>query len=163
MQDLFQDLRDGQNLISLLESLSKQSLPREKGRMRVHQLQNIQIALNFIRFRKVKLVNISPEDIVDGNQKLTLGLIWTIILHFQVSNGKGRMRFLGSIFIYLAPSLSLANLYTNSMAPLFQSCFRLLSSTMESVRASYRRLVRTPTQNLSRVEEEAKVTATRKQ
>lgn len=53
--------------------------------MRVHKLQNIQIALNFIRFRKVKLVNIRPEEIVDGNQKLILGLIWTIILHFQVS------------------------------------------------------------------------------
>lgn len=85
MQDLFQDLRDGQNLISLLEMLSGQNLPRERGRMRVHQLQNIQIALNYIKFRKVKLVNIRPEDIVDGNQKLTLGLIWTIILHFQVS------------------------------------------------------------------------------
>ncbi len=30
-------------------------------------------------------VNIRGEDIVDGNPKLTLGLIWTIILHFQVS------------------------------------------------------------------------------
>lgn len=85
LQDLFQDLRDGQNLITLLEMLSGQNLPRERGRMRVHQLQNIQIALNYIKFRKVKLVNIRPEDIVDGNQKLTLGLIWTIILHFQVS------------------------------------------------------------------------------
>lgn len=85
MQDLFQDLRDGQNLITLLEMLSGQNLPRERGRMRVHQLQNIQIALNYIKFRKVKLVNIRPEDIADGNQKLTLGLIWTIILHFQVS------------------------------------------------------------------------------
>lgn len=35
---------------------------------------------------QIKLVNIRPEDIVDGNPKLTLGLIWTIILHFQVSN-----------------------------------------------------------------------------
>lgn len=33
----------------------------------------------------MKTVNIRPEDIVDGNPKLTLGLIWTIILHFQVS------------------------------------------------------------------------------
>lgn len=64
--------------------LSGQKLPRERGQMRVHQLQNIQIALNYIRFRKVKLVNIRPEDIVDGNRKLILGLIWTIILHFQV-------------------------------------------------------------------------------
>lgn len=86
MSDLFEDLKDGQNLICLLEMLSGQTLPRERGRMRVHQLQNIQIALNYIKLRKVRLVNIRPEDIVDGNQKLTLGLIWTIILHFQVSS-----------------------------------------------------------------------------
>lgn len=34
---------------------------------------------------QVKLVNIRNDDITDGNPKLTLGLIWTIILHFQVS------------------------------------------------------------------------------
>lgn len=33
----------------------------------------------------MKLVNIRNDDITDGNPKLTLGLIWTIILHFQVS------------------------------------------------------------------------------
>ena len=30
-------------------------------------------------------MNIRNDDITDGNPKLTLGLIWTIILHFQVS------------------------------------------------------------------------------
>ena len=35
-------------------------------------------------FTQIKLVNIRAEDIVDSNPKLTLGLIWTIILHFQV-------------------------------------------------------------------------------
>lgn len=35
---------------------------------------------------QVKLVNIRNDDITDGNPKLTLGLIWTIILHFQVSS-----------------------------------------------------------------------------
>lgn len=48
-------------------------------------LQNGQMALDFLRYKKIKLVNIRAEDIVDGNPKLTLGLIWTIILHFQVS------------------------------------------------------------------------------
>ena len=33
---------------------------------------------------QIKLVNISSNDIVDGNQKLTLGLVWNIILHWQV-------------------------------------------------------------------------------
>jgi hypothetical protein len=31
------------------------------------------------------LVNIRPEELVNGNPKLTLGLIWRIILHFQVN------------------------------------------------------------------------------
>ncbi|KAL6108824.1 plec [Pungitius sinensis] len=84
--DLYEDLRDGHNLISLLEVLSGDTLPREKGRMRFHKLQNVQIALDFLRHRQVKLVNIRNDDIADGNPKLTLGLIWTIILHFQVSS-----------------------------------------------------------------------------
>ena len=29
-------------------------------------------------------MNISNDDIVDGNPKLTLGLMWYIISHFQV-------------------------------------------------------------------------------
>ncbi|CAM4632235.1 unnamed protein product [Leuciscus chuanchicus] len=113
--DLYEDLRDGHNLISLLEVLSGVTLhkgvstlrrpsmsrapplilmggedeedgaqgPREKGRMRFHRLQNVQIALDFLKQRQVKLVNIRNDDITDGNPKLTLGLIWTIILHFQ--------------------------------------------------------------------------------
>lgn len=54
--------------------------------MRFHKLQNVQIALDYLRHRQVKLVNIRNDDIADGNPKLTLGLIWTIILHFQISD-----------------------------------------------------------------------------
>lgn len=54
--------------------------------MRFHKLQNVQIALNYLKHRQVKLVNIRNDDIADGNPKLTLGLIWTIILHFQISD-----------------------------------------------------------------------------
>ncbi|KYO20025.1 hypothetical protein Y1Q_0004714 [Alligator mississippiensis] len=87
VNDLYEDLRDGHNLISLLEVLSGDTLPREKGRMRFHKLQNVQIALDYLKHRQVKLVNIRNDDIADGNPKLTLGLIWTIILHFQVGVG----------------------------------------------------------------------------
>jgi hypothetical protein len=52
--------------------------------MRFHAIQNVETALRFLRYKEIKLVNIRGEDIVDGNPKLTLGLIWTIILHFQV-------------------------------------------------------------------------------
>nr|XP_046919081.1 microtubule-actin cross-linking factor 1-like isoform X6 [Dermatophagoides farinae] len=84
--DLFEDIRDGNNLISLLEVLSGETLPREKGKLRVHHLQNVRTCLQFLKNRNIKLVNIRADDIVDGNPKLTLGLIWTIILHFQLSD-----------------------------------------------------------------------------
>ncbi|XP_035657737.1 microtubule-actin cross-linking factor 1-like [Branchiostoma floridae] len=86
VEDLYMDLRDGHNLISLLEVLSGETLPREKGHMRFHRLQNCQIALDFLKYKHIKLVNIRNIDIADGNPKLTLGLIWTIILHFQISD-----------------------------------------------------------------------------
>ena len=62
--------------------------------MRFHAIQNVETALRFLRYKEIKLVNIRGEDIVDGNPKLTLGLIWTIILHFQV--GKYKSGKLGS-------------------------------------------------------------------
>ena len=33
---------------------------------------------------QVRLVNIGKHDIVDGNPRITLGLIWSIIQDFQV-------------------------------------------------------------------------------
>uniref|UniRef100_A0A8C3QWR2 Calponin-homology (CH) domain-containing protein n=1 Tax=Cyanoderma ruficeps TaxID=181631 RepID=A0A8C3QWR2_9PASS len=55
VNDLYEDLRDGHNLISLLEVLSGDTLPREKGRMRFHKLQNVQIALNYLKHRQVRM------------------------------------------------------------------------------------------------------------
>ncbi|XP_046365486.2 microtubule-actin cross-linking factor 1, isoforms 1/2/3/5-like isoform X11 [Haliotis rufescens] len=83
--DLYEDLRDGHNLISLLEVLAHEILPREKGHMRFHKIQNVQISLEFLKMKGIRLVNIRSDEIVDGNPKLTLGLIWTVILHFQIS------------------------------------------------------------------------------
>ena len=39
---------------------------------------------------QVKIENISADNIVDGNGTLILGLIWTIILRFQVQVGGTR-------------------------------------------------------------------------
>ncbi|KJH53000.1 hypothetical protein DICVIV_00869 [Dictyocaulus viviparus] len=90
VDDLFVDLRDGFSLISLLEILTDEQLLRENGYTYFHRIQNVQYCLDFLRRRNIKLVNIRPEDIVEGNGKLTLGLIWTIILNFQVSVIKRR-------------------------------------------------------------------------
>lgn len=35
-------------------------------------------------FSQIKLVNINSSDLVDGRPPVVLGLIWTIILYFQV-------------------------------------------------------------------------------
>lgn len=56
-----------------------------KGRMRIHCLENVDKALQFLKEQKVHLENMGSHDIVDGNHRLTLGLIWTIILRFQVT------------------------------------------------------------------------------
>lgn len=54
--------------------------------MRIHCLENVDKALQFLKEQKVHLENMGSHDIVDGNHRLTLGLVWTIILRFQVSS-----------------------------------------------------------------------------
>ncbi|XP_065656363.1 spectrin beta chain, non-erythrocytic 1 isoform X4 [Hydra vulgaris] len=87
INDLYHDFQDGRQLILLLEILSATKLPRpSKGRMRIHFLENVEHALAFLKKKEVQLTNIGNHDIVDGNPKITLGLIWTIILRFQIQD-----------------------------------------------------------------------------
>ena len=82
------DLSDGTILIHLLEILSNESLGRYAARpkLRVQRFENVNIALDFIKARKIQLTNIGAEDVVDGNRKIILGLIWTLILRFTISD-----------------------------------------------------------------------------
>ncbi|XP_051941422.1 spectrin beta chain, erythrocytic isoform X2 [Hippocampus zosterae] len=87
ISDLYLDLRDGRMLIRLLEVLSRERLPKPtKGRMRIHCLENVDKALQFLKEQRVHLENMGSHDIVDGNHRLILGLIWTIILRFQIQD-----------------------------------------------------------------------------
>nr|XP_057911997.1 spectrin beta chain, erythrocytic isoform X2 [Doryrhamphus excisus] len=87
ISDLYLDLRDGRMLIKLLEVLSGEKLPKPtKGRMRIHCLENVDKALQFLKEQRVHLENMGSHDIVDGNHRLILGLIWTIILRFQIQD-----------------------------------------------------------------------------
>lgn len=84
VDDLFVDLADGKKLLKLLEIISGEKLARpNNGRMRVHKIENVNKSLAFLH-TKVRLESIGAEDIVDGNPRLILGLIWTIILRFQI-------------------------------------------------------------------------------
>ncbi|XP_067848885.1 dystrophin isoform X4 [Heptranchias perlo] len=86
IENLFTDLCDGRRLLELLEGLVGHDLAKEKGSTRVHALNNVNRALQILHKNNVDLVNIGGSDIVDGNHKLTLGLIWSIILHWQVKD-----------------------------------------------------------------------------
>ncbi|XP_062523476.1 spectrin beta chain-like [Corticium candelabrum] len=87
IEDLYTDLRDGRMLMKLLETLSGEKLPKPtRGNMRIHKMENTDKALMFLKKKNVTLENIAGHDIVDGNPRLTLGLIWTIILRFQIQD-----------------------------------------------------------------------------
>ncbi|CAD7671031.1 unnamed protein product [Nyctereutes procyonoides] len=86
IQNLYRELADGTHLLRLLELISGEALPPpSRGRMRAHFLENSSRALAFLR-GKVPIPFIGPENIVDGDQTLILGLIWVIILRFQISH-----------------------------------------------------------------------------
>uniref|UniRef100_A0A671MCX4 Actinin, alpha 4 n=1 Tax=Sinocyclocheilus anshuiensis TaxID=1608454 RepID=A0A671MCX4_9TELE len=88
IDNIEEDFRDGLKLMLLLEVISGERLPKpERGKMRVHKINNVNKALDFIASKGVKLVSIGAEEIVDGNAKMTLGMIWTIILRFFISCG----------------------------------------------------------------------------
>ncbi|KAJ0060835.1 hypothetical protein NL108_001690, partial [Boleophthalmus pectinirostris] len=86
IKDMFSDLKDGKKLLDLLEGLTGSVLTKERGSTRVHALNNVNKVLQVLHQNNVELVNIGGTDIVDGNHKLTLGLIWSIILHWQVKD-----------------------------------------------------------------------------
>ncbi|KAF7919977.1 uncharacterized protein EAE98_009211 [Botrytis deweyae] len=86
--DLVKDLSDGVILIHLLECLSNESLGRyaAKPKLRVQRFENANLSLDFIKSRGIQMTNIGAEDVVDGNRKIILGLIWTLILRFTISD-----------------------------------------------------------------------------
>ncbi|KAM6915050.1 nesprin-2-like [Xenentodon cancila] len=84
VSDLFSDLRDGSALLDLLEVMSGQSMKRQRGHGLFQQRANMETALNFLKKKSIKLVNINISDIIDGRPSIILGLIWTIILHCHI-------------------------------------------------------------------------------
>jgi hypothetical protein len=92
--DLKQDLTSGVVLIKLVNALQKQNtrvVTRKfyKSPQNQHQcLENISFALNAITEDGVKMVNIGNTDLYNGNLKLMLGLVWHLILRYQIGKTK---------------------------------------------------------------------------
>lgn len=94
VNDLFRDIQDGHILMALLEELSGCKLLHgfKKSSHRIFRLNNIAKVLSFLEERNVKLVSIDAADVADGNSSIILGLIWNIILFFQIKELTGNIR-----------------------------------------------------------------------
>ncbi|XP_067100287.1 alpha-actinin-2-like [Osmerus mordax] len=87
IENIEEEFRNGLKLMLLLEVISGERLPKpDRGKMRFHKIANVNKALEYITSKGVKLVSIGAEEIVDGNVKMTLGMIWTIILRFAIQD-----------------------------------------------------------------------------
>ncbi|XP_016422990.1 calmin [Sinocyclocheilus rhinocerous] len=94
VRDLFRDIQDGKILMALLEELSGCKLLHgfKPSSHRIFRLNNIAKVLTFLEERNVKLVSIDAADIADGNSSIVLGLIWNIILFFQIKELTGNIK-----------------------------------------------------------------------
>lgn len=88
IQDISKDLVNGVLLVDLATKLTHKKAPRNwehSPKRDVDMVQNCELALQMFKDDGVNLVGISGKDITDNKQKLILGLIWTLILHYSVA------------------------------------------------------------------------------
>eukprot|EP00158_Paraphelidium_tribonemae_P009275 Partr_v1_DN28820_c2_g1_i1_m34288 putative Dystrophin len=95
VNDVFIDLRNGTILLRLIKLLVQKrktpllscDLNPERGSLRIHMISNVKKVLNAVDdifAISTAGMNISAEDIVDGNPNITLGLVWLLILRFDI-------------------------------------------------------------------------------
>jgi len=98
VQDLQTDFCDGVKLIALLEILNGKKIEGRYYRnpkSKPYKIDNVNFALSFITDTlKIKLISCSAEDIVDGNVKIILGMLWRLIQRFQLTEGNSRAALL---------------------------------------------------------------------
>ncbi|CEF63050.1 Jitterbug [Strongyloides ratti] len=118
VRDLCTDLSDGTLLIQIVEIFQRRICTGKIYNYKPTEIQclmNVQMALDALREDGVKLVNIGSQDIVEGNLKLILGLIWCLIQKYQISiqskipPKKLIMAWLQSVL----PEIKLTNFRTN--------------------------------------------------
>eukprot|EP00117_Sycon_ciliatum_P003078 scpid1136/ scgid5197/ Dystrophin-related protein 2 len=87
IDDIFEGLRSGENLLILLEVLTQHHFTVERGSLRFSHNLNCEQALAYLdKHGVLKSKNTGAANIVDGDAKLTLGLIWQILLRYQITS-----------------------------------------------------------------------------
>lgn len=51
---------------------------------RIQKINNLSVVLSFIKDQGIRIENLGPDDICDGNLKMIMGLVWTLISHYQL-------------------------------------------------------------------------------
>eukprot|EP00771_Trimastix_marina_P001280 gnl/Trimastix_PCT/234.p1 GENE.gnl/Trimastix_PCT/234~~gnl/Trimastix_PCT/234.p1 ORF type:complete len:1093 (+),score=551.24 gnl/Trimastix_PCT/234:33-3281(+) len=83
VEDVEQDFKDGLNLVALVEIISGETITHNKRpRMKYHQMENLNFALAEIG--KALRVTCSADNLYNGDLKMILGLLWTLILRYQI-------------------------------------------------------------------------------
>ncbi|KNC50752.1 hypothetical protein, variant [Thecamonas trahens ATCC 50062] len=83
--DLARDLADGSILINTLEILMGAPMPkhRKNPTSPMHQRENVALALDVLGKEGV-VVSCSVESVRNGDRKMVLGLVWSMIRHFHI-------------------------------------------------------------------------------
>lgn len=85
LNDLRTDFTNGVQLIHLVEAVSHESMGKYHANPSpMQKYENISIVLDYLKHRDIVLHGIGAPDVAEGNLKLILGLIWTMILKYTV-------------------------------------------------------------------------------
>ena len=88
IENIEEDFEDGKKLVMFMEVIGGETLGRynKNPRHKLQKIENLNIAVAYIKAKGIVLNNIGSEDIHNGNLKLIMGLIWMLILRFQVED-----------------------------------------------------------------------------
>jgi hypothetical protein len=92
-----EDLGKGFALLKLLNILAEEKFPESKikksaiastvPKSKFEQIDCLSQCFQFIKDEKIHIENIGPDDLLKENQKIILGLVWSLIRHYQINKG----------------------------------------------------------------------------
>lgn len=88
INNLFTDVRDGVNLLRAMDAVEPGIVNWRKvnlkPKMKFHALENCNYAVVLGKQMKFSLVGIGGPDLIDGNKKLVLALVWQLMRHHMI-------------------------------------------------------------------------------